>query len=253
MGTYVFVGDSVTAAGRVPSRPDDLGRGWVADVAGRLRQADRRSRVLNLGVSGNRAADVRDRVVADLASAGGDVPGAVVTLAVGINDVRRAHLDGVPFDVRVFARTYASVLPRVLATVPGGGARLLLVEPVLAPLDRAQKGWSDHVDQVCDYVGHLAAAEGAALVRVRRTFARAEAAEVTKDGIHPTAAGHRLIADAWWRAAGEVPGLLPAGTVRLTAAGAPGSSGGGPDGSPDGSEQARPRWWDRLRLRLTGG
>lgn len=234
MSTWVFVGDSVTAAGRVRTRPGDLGRGWVADVAGRLRRADHGVRVVNLGVSGDRVADVQDRVVDDLTEAGALVPGVVVTLAVGINDVRRAHLDGEPFDLRVFARTYASVLPRVVAAVPGGDVGLLFVEPVLAPHDPAQASWSADVADVCGYVENIAAANGAPLVRVRGTFARSEPRTVTRDGIHPTPAGHRLLADAWWEAAREVPDLLPA----APAGGRPG---------------VRPRWWDRLRAHRQPG
>lgn len=230
MSTWAFVGDSVTAAHRDRRRPDDLGRGWVADVAGRLQRADPAARTVNLGVPGNRVADVRDRVVADLTTARALVPGVVVTLAVGVNDVRRAHLDGVPFDLRGFARTYASVLPRVLTAVPGGDVRLLLVEPVLAPLDQAQAEWVADLDAVRDYVARAAEAHGAALVRPGEQFARSEPRVVTGDGIHPTRAGHRLVADAWWEAASAVPDLLPAA------------------GPGDG-----PRWWDRVRLRLGRG
>lgn len=224
MSTWVFVGDSVTAAGRDRARRGDLGRGWVADVAGRLRRADPAARAVNLGVPGDRAADVRDRVVPDMTGARALARDVVVTLAVGVNDVRRAHLDGTSFDIRAFARTYASVLPRVVAAVPEGRARLVFVEPVLAPVDASQAGWSDDLDDVCDYVGSLAEANCATLVRARRTFADAVPTEVTRDGIHPTAAGHRLLADAWWQAVSGVPDLLP-----------------------DALATGRPRWWDRLR------
>jgi lysophospholipase L1-like esterase len=179
-------------------------------------------------------ADVRGRVVDDLAAAAALERGVVLTLAVGINDVRRAHLDSRPFDLGPFARTYASVVAQVVAAVPDGQVRLLVVEPVLAPLAPAHTAWTGDLDQVCDYLDDLARSAGATLVRARRTFAESVPTEVTTDGIHPTPAGHRLLADAWWQAATAVPGLLPDPPPGVRAAG-------------------RPRWWDRLRLRLPGG
>ncbi|MFC3687051.1 SGNH/GDSL hydrolase family protein [Aquipuribacter hungaricus] len=225
MSTWAFVGDSVTAARRDPACPDDLGRGWVADVAGRLRAADPAARVLNLGVSGDRLAGVRARAVRDLAGAGALVPGVVVTCAVGINDVRRAHLDERPLDVDAFAAGYAGLLDDVRAAVPGGGVRLVLLEPLLVPVDARRQGWVADVERVRAVVREAGAATGAVVVGGLGALLAADAARTTTDGVHPTRAGHALVAQAWWDRVVAVPGLLP----------------------------GRPRGWDRLRpSRRTG-
>lgn len=222
MSTWAFLGDSVTAAGRDLTRPDDLGRGWVAEVSRRLHGRDPAARAVNLGVSGDRLADVRARALTDLAASGALVPGAVLTLAVGVNDVRRAHLDGHPLDLDGFAAGYAALLDEVASAVPGGPAGLVLVEPVLRPLEQEQQRWTADLDRVVDVVRSAARSTGALLVGARQALDGHPADHVTRDGFHPTAAGHQMIADSWWGAVGAAPGLLRPG---------------------------RPRWWDRLRRR----
>jgi len=218
VSTWAFLGDSVTAAGRVTTAPDDLGRGWVAEVARRLHRLEPGARTVNLGVSGDRLADVRARAVTDLRAAGALVPDVVVTLAVGINDVRRAHLDSDPLDLAVFAAAYAALLDEVRVAVPGGAVRFVLVEPVLAPLDEVQESWAGEVDRVLDVVGSAARSTGAVRVGGVQPVLRAGPRETTQDGFHPTRAGHLILARAWWEAVAATPGLLPS---------------------------QRGRWWDR--------
>lgn len=217
VSTWAFLGDSVTAAGRDRARADDLGRGWVADVARRLRRVDPAARVVNLGVPGDRLADVDARALDDLGRAGALGPGTVVTLAVGVNDVRRAHLDAVPSALDGFAARLADLLDRVDAAAPG--ARLLLVEPVLTPFDAGQQAWVDDLGRVVDVLRAEAGRRPAALVPARAALARLPAREATKDGFHPTAAGHRVLAEQWWATARDA-GLVAS---------------------------RRPRWWDRFR------
>ena len=223
MSTWAFLGDSVTAAGRDMAAPDDLGRGWVAEVARRLHRREPGARTVNLGVSGDRLDDVRARAVPDLRAAGLLVPEVVLTLAVGINDVRRAHLDGYPLDVGAFAAGYAGLLVDIRSAVPGGAVRFVLVEPVLAPFDGSQQRWLGDLDRVVDVIRSTAGATGSVLVGAQRALRRRPAWEVTSDGFHPLPAGHRLIATAWTGAVRASPGPVPRGGL--------------------------PRWWDRLRGR----
>ena len=216
----MFLGDSVTAAKRDRSDPRAMGRGWVAEVARRLRQHRRGVRSINLGVAGDRLADVRARATDDRAAAGALVPGLVVTLAVGINDVRRAQADAVPLDGGAFGAAYTALLDEVRAAVPGGAVRFVLVEPVLAPLDEVQESWAGDLERVVDEVRAAAVATGAVLVSGVSPVLRARPRGTTEDGFHPTRAGHLILAQAWWRAVVATPGMLPA---------------------------RRGTWWDRFR------
>ncbi len=83
-------------------------------------------------------------------------------------------------------------------------AKLVLGEPFLLPGSRNQgnrQGWSDGVAQLQAMVARLAERHGAALVRYQRLFDEAlRRAPVTHwiwDGVHPTPAGHELLARAW--------------------------------------------------------
>ena len=52
MGIIVFLGDSITDAGRITS-DNPLGNGYVSEFAAYITEADPNWRVLNKGVDGN--------------------------------------------------------------------------------------------------------------------------------------------------------------------------------------------------------
>ena len=56
-GPILFIGDSITDCGRRDDEPDFLGDGYVRLIAEKLTGRT----ILNRGISGNRAIDLRDR------------------------------------------------------------------------------------------------------------------------------------------------------------------------------------------------
>ena len=108
---WVALGDS-TAQGVGASRPD---RSYVGQLLDLLHTDDATWRVVNLSVSGARIADVtRDQVprVLDLGEP------ALVTCAVGVNDVIRPGFSHAPHALRVLVASLPAAT--VLATVPQG-------------------------------------------------------------------------------------------------------------------------------------
>jgi acyl-CoA thioesterase-1 len=184
----VFVGDSITDAGRDRGDVTSLGDGYVGLVARDLPDAV----VVNLGIGGDRAVDLEERWERDVVPAAPDV----LTVYVGVNDTWRRYDAADPTSAEAFEATYR----RLLARVPGS-PRLVLVEPFLLPVRPAQEEWLADLDGKRDVVARLSAEAGATLVPLHSLLSRAAeehgAASLAPDGVHPTPPASRIIADAW--------------------------------------------------------
>lgn len=186
----VFAGDSVTDCGRRDD-PDALGHGYVRLLAeGPL--ADHTVR--NVGVSGSRAIDVAARWQDDVVAGSPDV----VSLLIGINDTWRRYDSGEPTSVADFERTY-----RALLAALDPSTRIVLLEPFVLPVTDDQAHWWDEdLAAKVDAVHRIADDHGALLVPTHHVLAAAAieqgCATLAADGVHPTPAGHQLIADLWW-------------------------------------------------------
>lgn len=184
----VFVGDSITDAGRDRADAGSLGDGYVSLVAAGLPGAQ----VRNLGIGGDRAVDLEARWDRDVAASAPDV----LTLYVGVNDTWRRFDAGDPTSAEEFEATYRRLLDRV-----PGSPRLVLVEPFLLPMRPEQHGWLDDLAGKREVVARLAGQAGAALVPLHTLLtAAAEGVgpqALAPDGVHPTPAASQVIADAW--------------------------------------------------------
>lgn len=196
----LFIGDSITDAGRDRESGDDLGRGYAhlaAALAG-ARRPDLGLRFVNRGISGNRVRDLRERWQADCL----DLRPDLVSIMIGINDTWRRYDRDDPTSTEDYERDYRVILDRTAEQ----GSRLILIEPFLAPVNEAQWEWRCDLDPRIQVVRRLAAEYGAALLPADGLFAeataKADAATWAHDGVHPTPAGHALLAEAWLRSAG---------------------------------------------------
>lgn len=188
----VFIGDSITDAGRDRQDPASLGDGYVALLAPELVAAG--ADVRNLGIAGNRAKDLLARRDAELMPTAPDL----LTVYVGVNDMWRRFDSDDPTSAASFEAGYRDLLdPVVEAHAP----RLILMEPFFLPLNAEQATWLDDLDEKRAVVRSLASAYGADLVPLPEVIAAAVAehsvVEIAPDGVHPTALGSRVIADAW--------------------------------------------------------
>lgn len=204
----VFAGDSITDAGRDRADDTSLGDGYVSLLAGELGAvAAARAEpaqgaapvVVNRGIAGDRAVDLERRWERDVLAERPDV----LTVYVGVNDMWRRYDSDDPTSAADFEATYR----RLLAPVTAG--RVLLVEPYFVPLRPEQEAWLTDLDEKRAVVARLADELGAQLVPLHETVTRAAAehgaAAIVPDGVHPTPAGSRLIADAWLAAYRTAP------------------------------------------------
>jgi lysophospholipase L1-like esterase len=187
----VFAGDSVTDCGR-RTDPDGLGDGYVRnvfdDLSGRL--GERRPAIVNAGISGNRAVDLAARWATDVLAH----DPALVSILIGINDTWRRYDKLDPTTPEAFEASYRELLDALSCPV-------VLMEPFLLPVKDGQETWREDLDPKLDVVRKLAVEYGAILVpthvELTKQAATAGAATLADDGVHPTAAGHRALADLW--------------------------------------------------------
>lgn len=199
----VMIGDSITDAGRTSGIGDaglagTLGDGWVALVA---RALDERAAVANRGTGGDRLADLAARWREDVL----DLQPDLVSVAVGINDTWRRYDHGETSDVERFEELFEALV----SPLTDAGTPVVLVEPWLLPLRAGQERWHEDLDPRREAVARLARRTGATFVAAQAAMsARAEQVGVgalVLDGVHPSPAGHRVLADAWL-AAVDLPG-----------------------------------------------
>jgi lysophospholipase L1-like esterase len=192
---HLFAGDSVTDSGRTFFDPEvtagHLGDGWVRVVAALLGHREpEQHRVLNAGVSGDRVEDLAARWERDVEA----FAPQTLTVLIGVNDVL--------LEPRTPVDTFTDRFAELLGRVPASVERLVLAEPFVLPVDDGTRELRERVRALVKAVRSSAAAvPGAVLLPLDQLFAaaseRAHPAWWAPDGVHPSAAGHGLIAEAW--------------------------------------------------------
>jgi lysophospholipase L1-like esterase len=191
----LFQGDSITDCGR----GNGLGQGYPLLVSARLGlDAPDKYEFLNFGISGNRVVDVYARIKKD----GWNHEPDVFSILIGINDVwhELGGQNGVEADrfytvLKMLADDTIARFPKI---------RMIFMEPFTLNTGVVAENW--------DYFREETALRARAVERVARetnqlylplqhlfdaACEKADASYWLRDGVHPTAAGHQMIADAW--------------------------------------------------------
>ena len=194
----LFQGDSITDAGRSRENFADLGGGYPGMIAAWYSALYPQKRVhfLNRGISGNRAADLRSRWTVDCL----DLQPAWVSILIGINDTWRRYDSDDPTSAEVYQENFFAILKSTRQM----GARLIIMEPFVLPVPPDRRDWRVDLDPKIQVARDLAREFGAIYVPLDGLFAAAsiqrEPAFWLPDGVHPSAEGHALIAQAWLKA-----------------------------------------------------
>ncbi|MBQ4206667.1 MAG: SGNH/GDSL hydrolase family protein [Clostridia bacterium] len=199
MKTFVFQGDSITDAHRDYHNDDNRGAGYPTLVAARL-GFDRPGeyRFLNRGVSGDRVVDLNARIKRGIINLKPDV----LSILIGINDVWHELNDnpnGVDNDK--YFRTYCEILDEIKTACPD--VRIFILEPFVLKAAATEDNWAsfDRETRLRAQSARRAAERyGCVFVPLQDKFdalcAKAAPSYWLIDGVHPTAMGHQLIADA---------------------------------------------------------
>jgi lysophospholipase L1-like esterase len=162
---------------------------------------------VNRGISGDTVPKLAARWERDALDHQPDV----LSILVGVNDVAEV-MEGRSGDAtgQDFRFGYDQLLKRTRAELPE--VRLVLGEPFYLPTSpkpALRELWAARVATYAAVVRELADAHDATLVPYQRALdaaaGRAPASHWIWDGIHPTYAGQRVLADAWIEAVSGSP------------------------------------------------
>jgi acyl-CoA thioesterase-1 len=197
----LFTGDSITDGNRRADPNEPLGGGYAKLVAARLtaRFASPKLQIFNRGISGNRVTDLLARVDEDLLA----LKPTVVSIMIGINDTWRAFDSNQATATASYEEDYRAILTRIRDELK---ARVVLIEPFVLHVPDDRHKWRSDLNPRIDAVRRLALEFATDLIPLDGLFAQAATQASPSfwaaDGVHPTLAGHQLIADAWLRNAG---------------------------------------------------
>jgi lysophospholipase L1-like esterase len=207
---FLFIGDSITDAGRDPSGEatpwgaPGTGRGYVSLIEawfGAIRPADQ-IRVINRGTSGHTVRDLAARWQADVLSA----PPDWLSIMIGINDVWRQFDTPLRSDLHVPLAEYRTLLTDLVVRTKPHVKGLVLATPYLIEPNRADP-MRVTMDAYGAVVRELAAAHGAVFVDTQAAFdaitAHTHPMTLAWDRIHPNTTGHFVLARAFLTAVGE--------------------------------------------------
>ncbi|MBZ4665438.1 SGNH/GDSL hydrolase family protein [Mahella sp.] len=195
----LFQGDSVTDAGRDYNNDADLGMGYPMITAAWLSAAHpaKHIRFINKGISGNRVKDLKERWTRDCIA----LKPTWVSILIGINDCWRRYDSDDPTSVERFESDYRYILQQVKTQL---NANLIICEPFVLPVPEDRAKWREDLDPKIHAVRRLAREFDAIFVPLDGIFAQAAAQREPSfwlpDGVHPSPAGHALIAQSWLRA-----------------------------------------------------
>jgi lysophospholipase L1-like esterase len=201
--TILFQGDSITDGGRWREGSDlnhIMGQSYPYLLSSRLAYdyPRRRLKFINRGISGNTVADLLGRWQMDAM----DLEPDVISVLVGVNDLDRFLQGDKKHSAEEFEKGYRALLSLTRDKLPK--ARLILGEPFLLPVGRIAGSWDRYNGELAvrqKIVRGIAVDFKAEFVPCQRAFNNAlgdaPADYWIWDGIHPTPAGHELLAREW--------------------------------------------------------
>ena len=196
-GTHVlFQGDSITDGNRGRNADPNhiLGHGYAFIIAAKYGAEFPQLGLAftNRGISGNTVLNLSERWQKDTL----DLKPDILSILVGVND------SGKSIPVDQYEAVYDKLLTDTLAANPK--VKLVLCAPFGLPVGKKKEiyeTWSADLRARQGVVEKLAKKHHAALVQLQAVFEdaskRAPAETWIWDGVHPTYAGHQLIADEW--------------------------------------------------------
>jgi lysophospholipase L1-like esterase len=195
----LFQGDSITDAGRNRESADAnaagaLGNGYPLLVASAVLAARPASgfRFYNRGISGNKVPDLQQRWTTDTV----DLHPDVLSILIGVNDFWHKLDHGYNGTVQDYEQQYTSLLDETRQALPR--VHLIVLEPFVLKTGAVDARWFPEFDQRRAAAARVATRARATFVPLQTVFNQhtrlAPPEYWAADGVHPTPAGHAVIA-----------------------------------------------------------
>jgi lysophospholipase L1-like esterase len=201
----LFQGDSITDGNR--GRNEDpnhiMGHGYAFSIASRVGAdyPEKRYQFYNRGISANKVTDLEKRWQADTL----DLKPDVLSILVGVNDANSVVYNRQPpVSIEEYEEVYQALLEKTRAIFPE--IILVLCEPFVLKVGRMNEKWEASYSDMLKrqaIVRKLAQNYDAVFVGFQEVFDKAcEKVPCDYwiwDGVHPTVAGHELMAREWMK------------------------------------------------------
>lgn len=198
--TIVFIGNSITDAGRLLRQYKSYGYGYVHFVANQLlaKYPDFNIDIVNTGISGNTIRDLKSRWEKDCIKYNPDI----ISILIGINDIWRFHTNRLNEAVLLdeYELTYRQLLTRAREK---SDCQLVLMEPFMFCDDTDNPIYRDLQNYIAS-VRELAEQFDAVLVPLQKSInemiRRVPPGKWSDDMVHPYVWAHCWIAQRWLEA-----------------------------------------------------
>lgn len=199
----LFQGDSITDAGRKrdamdPNIQGALGGGYALLAAADLlnKYAAKNLKIYNKGISGNKVYQLADRWQTDCL----DLKPAVLSILIGVNDYWHKHNGNYDGTVEIYEKDFRALLKRTKEALPT--VKLVICEPFAVLGCKAVDGtWFPEFDRYRAAARKLSVEFDTIFIPYHDIFAKASKIAPptywTADGVHPSVAGAKLMADTW--------------------------------------------------------
>ena len=203
----VFQGDSITDGGRQRTGSDYnhiMGQDYGYILAAQIgsESPERNLQFINRGDGGDRVSDLAARWQADTI----DLHPNLLSILIGVNDTLSKR--NAPETAEQFEVIYDHLLMQTIAALPG--TKIVLGEPFVLPVGKHKDAYAQDLAEIRmrqAIVERLGARYHLPVVHYQKMFdqacKRTPADHWSWDGIHPTYAGHGLMAAEWLRTVDE--------------------------------------------------
>lgn len=202
MQRILFQGDSITDCGRSRDNDDFKGSGYPLRVIGELNSDyPGEYEFINRAVSGNRVTDLYARIKRDIINVKPDV----LSILIGVNDVWHEIEAGDGVCAEKFEKLYDMLLSEIKAALPNVKIILLGAFVLRArATEEAFEVFRSETEKRAEITKKLAQKYGCVFVDLQEKFDAAVERHPepywTREGVHPTEAGHEIIKRAWLNA-----------------------------------------------------
>ena len=199
----VFQGDSITDCGR---GENGYGQGYAFMVSGLLGAEEAgKHEFYNKGISGNRVVDMYARIKRDCINLNPDV----LSVLIGVNDVWHEIDNQNGVDAEKFEKIYDMLITEIKEALPD--TKIIIMAPYVTKGSATEAAWdyfSGEVAKRAKAAERIAKKHNLKFVTTQDKFdemlKKHPEPYWTQEGVHPTEAGHALLAGLWLSAFEEI-------------------------------------------------